>query len=260
MRHCVVACCVVLHCVVSCAIVCFGIFCVQGLAMLVGCLWRKSGGGLFGVFANYVLVSMLNGSSANAVIESALVILKPYSMFMMMFWFSKSVSFSAVTLISWPIAVNVPLKSCVLVMTWVSTVQRRGSMMVSCPVVVFRTSMFLTRATTVPLISTVVALASSFFSMSSLVRLSLCSCSSSSLISPNSWSVRPRVMGEQLSDCRLSNRESSLWSSWVALVWLLMTPMTVAPRRRIRIADISAAVVLLLMYDSPLSNIHGSCS
>ena len=52
-------------------------FVYKGWLCWVGCLWRKSGGGLFGVFANYVLVSMLNGSSANAVAEFVLVILKP---------------------------------------------------------------------------------------------------------------------------------------------------------------------------------------
>ena len=164
-------------------------------------------------------------------------------MFMLMFWFWKAISFSAVTLMALPVAVKLPLKSCVRVMTLVSTVQRRGSMMVSCPVVVFSTSMFLTNATTVPLISTVVALASSFFSMSSLVTLSACSCSISSLMNSSRFSVSPRVVGGRLSGGRLVGGVPV----WVALVWLLMTPMMVAPRSRIRMADISAAVVLLLM-------------
>ena len=191
---------------------------------------------MFGV-SGYVLVSMLKGNSANAVIDSAFVISKPYNMLIVMFWFSKSVSFSAVTLTFSPVAEKLPLKSCVLFMTCVSTVQVPGSRMVSWPVVVFKTSLFRTSATTVPLISTVVALASSAFSISSLVRLSVRSCSSSCLKNSNSWSVNPRVVRGQ----------SLLLLSWAVALWLLRNPKTLAPRRRIRVADIIAAVMLLFM-------------
>ena len=150
---------------------------------------------------------MLNGSSANAVTEFAFVISKPNSMFMLMFWFSKSVSCKAFTVTSWPIAENVPLKSCALRMTLVSIVQTRGIRIVSWPVVVFRTSLFVTRATTFPVTSTVVALASSLFSISSLVRLSVRSCSNSSLMIFKSLSVKPRVAGGRLSGGRLFGGE-----------------------------------------------------